>query len=100
MCIKATIVAFAFPLQCFENVTIVAYAGLNDNYTYIATCIICTYMQYTYIHTCIHMYIDTYIHTPIYTNACIHNVCIYVQRYVCMYVSVYVCLYLCNTLTP
>ena len=31
MCIKATIVAYAFSVQCFENVTIVAYAGLRVN---------------------------------------------------------------------
>ena len=28
MHIKATIVAYAFSVQCFENATIVAYAGL------------------------------------------------------------------------
>ena len=29
MCIKATRVAYAFSMQCFENATIVAYAGLR-----------------------------------------------------------------------
>ena len=29
--IKATIVAHAFSMQCFENATIVAYAGLKVN---------------------------------------------------------------------
>ena len=29
MRIKATIVAYAFSVQCFENATIVAYAGLR-----------------------------------------------------------------------
>ena len=29
MHIKATIVAYAFSVQCFENATIVAYAGLT-----------------------------------------------------------------------
>ena len=29
MHIKATIVAYAFSVQCFENATIVAYAGLR-----------------------------------------------------------------------
>ena len=29
MLIKATIVAYVFLVQCFENVTIVAYAGLT-----------------------------------------------------------------------
>ena len=29
MCIKATIVAYAFSLQCFENATVVAYVGLR-----------------------------------------------------------------------
>ena len=29
MCIKATIVAYAFSVQCFENATIVVYAGLR-----------------------------------------------------------------------
>ena len=29
MHIKATIVAYAFSVQCFENTTIVAYAGLR-----------------------------------------------------------------------
>ena len=29
MCIKATIVAYAFSVQYFESVTIVAYAGLR-----------------------------------------------------------------------
>ena len=28
---KATIVAYAFSVQCFENVTIVAYVGLRVN---------------------------------------------------------------------
>ena len=32
MCIKATIVAYAFLVQCFENATIVAYAGIRVNY--------------------------------------------------------------------
>ena len=31
MRIKATIVAYAFSVQCFENATIVAYAGLRVN---------------------------------------------------------------------
>ena len=31
MRIKATIVAYAFLVQCFENTTIVAYAGLWVN---------------------------------------------------------------------
>ena len=31
MHIKATIVAYAFSVQCFENATIVAYAGLRVN---------------------------------------------------------------------
>ena len=31
MRIKATIVAYAFSVQCFENDTIVAYAGLRVN---------------------------------------------------------------------
>ena len=29
MRIKATIVAYAFSVQCFENATLVAYAGLR-----------------------------------------------------------------------
>ena len=29
MCIKATIVAYAFSLQYFENTTIIAYVGLR-----------------------------------------------------------------------
>ena len=29
MCIKATIVAYAFSVQYFENATVVAYAGLR-----------------------------------------------------------------------
>ena len=29
MCIKATILAYAFSLQCFENATVVAYVGLR-----------------------------------------------------------------------
>ena len=29
MRIKATIVAYAFSVECFENATIVAYAGLR-----------------------------------------------------------------------
>ena len=29
MCIKATIVAYAFLVQCFENATIVAYLSLR-----------------------------------------------------------------------
>ena len=32
MRIKATIVAYAFSVQCFENATIVAYAGLRVKY--------------------------------------------------------------------
>ena len=32
MRIKATIVAYAFSVQCFENATIVAYAGLRVNH--------------------------------------------------------------------
>ena len=32
MRIKATIVAYAFLVKCFENVTVVAYAGLRVNY--------------------------------------------------------------------
>ena len=31
MYIKATIVAYAFSVQCFENATIVAYADLRVN---------------------------------------------------------------------
>ena len=31
MCIKATIVAYAFSVECFENTTIVVYAGLKVN---------------------------------------------------------------------
>ena len=31
MRIKATIVGFVFSVQCFENATIVAYAGLRIN---------------------------------------------------------------------
>ena len=31
MRIKATIVAYAFSVQCFENATIVAYAGVRVN---------------------------------------------------------------------
>ena len=34
MHIKATIVAYAFSVQCFENATIVAYAGLRVNYVH------------------------------------------------------------------
>ena len=33
MRIKATIVAYAFSVQCFENATIVAYAGLRVKHT-------------------------------------------------------------------
>ena len=33
MRIKATIVAYAFLVQCFEHATIVAYAGLRVKYT-------------------------------------------------------------------
>ena len=33
MRIKATVVAYAFSVQCFENATIVAYAGLRVNRT-------------------------------------------------------------------
>ena len=29
MCIKATVVAYAFSVQCFENATIVAYTDLG-----------------------------------------------------------------------
>ena len=32
MYIKATIVAYVFLVQCFENTTTVAYAGLRDKY--------------------------------------------------------------------
>ena len=32
MRIKATVVAYAFSVQCFENATIVAYAGLRVNH--------------------------------------------------------------------
>ena len=35
MRIKATIVAYAFSVQYFENVTIVAYAGLRVKYIYV-----------------------------------------------------------------
>ena len=31
MCIKATIVAYVFSMQYYENATIVAYAGLRVN---------------------------------------------------------------------
>ena len=42
MCIKATIVGYAFLVQCFENATIVAYAGLRVN--------IATKKQYENVH--------------------------------------------------
>ena len=32
MCIKATLVAYVFLVQCCENATIVAYAGLSVKY--------------------------------------------------------------------
>ena len=37
MRIKATIVAYAFSVQCFENATIVAYAGLRVNLAWLDT---------------------------------------------------------------
>ena len=40
MYIKATIVAYAFSMECFENATIVAYAGLWIKY--FMKCIFCT----------------------------------------------------------
>ena len=44
MHIKATIVAYVFSVQCFENATIVAYVGLRVKKilkTYFATMCIC-----------------------------------------------------------
>ena len=39
MRIKATVVAYAFSVQCFENATLVAYAGLRVKYyPFVATC--------------------------------------------------------------
>ena len=46
MCIKATIVAYAFSVQYFENATIVAYAGLRVKY----------YIN-LYMHVCIYIVI-------------------------------------------
>ena len=45
MRIKATIVAYVFSVQCFENATIVAYVGLRVNdFNLIAKCLIYTLM--------------------------------------------------------
>ena len=39
MHIKSTMVAYGFSVQCYENATIVAYAGLRVKETNIHTCV-------------------------------------------------------------
>ena len=60
MRIKATIVAYAFSVQCFENATIVAYAGLRANHigsiSKHITPLIINSLRVTHRHTDMHTY--------------------------------------------